>query len=113
MSKMIDKEQFVIVCNRHNDMVFGGNAILFWGPDSNGYTACLETAGLYGKEEALTIAKGTHGDDIPIPTSLLSLNNSDFKTTETGLKELAKITILNKHNEANKALLNECRKLYC
>lgn len=110
---MIDKQLFVIACNRHNDMVFGGNAILFWGPNSSGYTACLESAGLYTREEALEKGKGTHGEDIPVPIELLSLSESQFKTVETGLKKLAKITILNKHHEENKKLLNECRKLYC
>ncbi|OXM83994.1 hypothetical protein [Paenibacillus rigui] len=105
--------KFVIACTRHNDLYFGGNAVLFWGPNSSGYTACLESAGLYSEEEAVEKGKGTHGQDIPIPIEMLGMGESFFVSVETGLKEVSRITLFNKHNEANKAILNECRKLYC
>ncbi|ANY67288.1 hypothetical protein BBD42_13000 [Paenibacillus sp. BIHB 4019] len=104
--------RYVIVCMRHRDMLFGGNAHLFWSLDSNGYTAALETAGLYTEEKAREIAAGTHGQEIPINIAELGLEQEFFRTAESGLKELSTLTIFNVHNPRNKEIIERNKRIY-
>lgn len=67
--------RFVILTTRHRDMFFGGDVHLFWGPESSGYTAVLQTAGLYDFNEAIKIASE---DDIPIDISHFEMVASEF-----------------------------------
>lgn len=57
-------------------MFFGGDVHLFWGPDRSGYTAILQRAGLYTKEEAYKI--GDH-DDIPVHISKIGFDKEFYE----------------------------------
>jgi hypothetical protein len=54
MTKMSD--QFYIVTKAH-EAIWPRGVLLFWGPDSNGYSTTLEHAGKYSREEALKICR--------------------------------------------------------
>jgi|GEM_PF-2524942 len=103
-------KKFVIVCLRHRDMFFGGNAHLFWGPNEQGYTAVLETAGLYDFELAKEIADE---DDVPIPISALGMTEDRFVDVKNqGFKVLEKLTLVNYENKAIKRLINQQREVF-
>lgn len=56
-------EKYLIVHRTQN--AFGGRDIaLFWRPESKGYTADIDQAGLYSRDEALGIEKSTHGENV-------------------------------------------------
>lgn len=103
-------KKYVIACMRHKDMFFGGDSVLFWGPNSSGYTAVLQTAGLFSEEKAAQIAKGTHGDDVPIELSQLGVTEDFFFDTE--IKNLSKLTLVNGRNESIRKLINKQRAKY-
>ncbi|MDN4090883.1 hypothetical protein [Paenibacillus polymyxa] len=105
-------KKYVIACMRHRDMYFGGDSVLFWGPDSSGYTAVLQTAGLYSEEKASEIAKGTHGDEVPIELSQLGVTEDFFCSAETEIKDLSKLTLVNGRNESIRKLINQQRAKY-
>jgi hypothetical protein len=41
-----------------------GNGLVWWRPNSQGYTSDLKQAGKYAREEALSICKNSHGDTL-------------------------------------------------
>lgn len=47
-----------------------GNCVLWWKPESKGYTTQIDETGLYTKDEADHIAKG-RGTDKPWPKSIV------------------------------------------
>lgn len=102
-------EKYVIVCLRHKDMFFGGNGFLFWGPNSSGYTAVLQTAGLYTEEKAMQIFSE---DDVPVPISMIGMKESEFIENFGGFKELKQLTLFNFGNQENKKLINQQREAF-
>lgn len=102
-------EKYVIVCLRHRDMFFGGNGFLFWGPKSSGYTAVLQTAGIYTEEKAMQIFSE---DDVPIPISAIGMEESDFIEIDHGFKKLKQLTLFNFENQDNKKLINQQREAF-
>jgi hypothetical protein len=102
-------DKFVIVTLRHRDMFFGGQAHLWWGPERSGYTAVLETAGLYDIVEAMEISDE---DDVPIAIQLLDVDESFFVATSGGFKTLPKLTIVNYENQDVKRLINQQREMF-
>lgn len=44
---------------------------LWWRPGGCGYTTDINEAGRFDKEEAVRIAKDSHGDDVPVPESAI------------------------------------------
>lgn len=83
------------MCLGHKDMFFSGNAHLFWGPASSGYTAVIQTAGLYTEEEAAKIACE---DNVPISIEILGYKEEHFTTVKNGFKELSQLVLLNVEN---------------
>ncbi len=55
---------YYIVCKRH--MFKKDYAVLFWGPNRQGYRYNLNEAGLYTEEEAATFDKAHYNNDIPV-----------------------------------------------
>jgi hypothetical protein len=103
-------DRYVIVCLRHRDMFFGGNAYLFWGPHRSGYTAVIESAGLYSEQEAMKIADE---DDVPIPLSAIDMEENQFVDLKgAGFKVLEKMTLLNCENKEVKKLINLQREKF-
>lgn len=102
-------EKYVVVCLRHKDMFFGGNAHLFWGPNNNGYTAVLQTAGLYTEEEAAKIAGE---DDVPVSIEVLGFKEQFFTPTKGGFKELPQLVLINIENKSIKELINKSREWF-
>jgi hypothetical protein len=74
--------EYLILTTRHKDMLFGGDVYLFWGPNKSGYTAILQRAGLYTKEEAYKIG---NEEDIPINISKIGLDRSVFEQKTDGI----------------------------
>ncbi|MNV87084.1 hypothetical protein D3C71_1811770 [compost metagenome] len=91
-------------------MYFGGDSVLFWGPNSSGYTAVLQTAGLYDEEKAASITRGTHGDEVPIEISQLGVTEDFFCDSE--IKDLSVLTLVNGRNESVRKLINLQRAKY-
>lgn len=46
-----------------------GDFLVWWGPNSSGYTYRLDDAGRYSAEEADRIEKSTHGSAVAVPLS--------------------------------------------
>ncbi|MFH5187130.1 hypothetical protein ACHHV8_36550 [Paenibacillus sp. TAB 01] len=99
-------KKYVIVSLRHKDMFFGGNAHLFWGSDRQGYTAVLQTAGLYTEEEAAKIA---NEDDVPINIDTLGFKEEFFTPTKSGFKELPQLVLINIENKGIDELIKASR----
>ncbi|MGQ8921480.1 hypothetical protein ACUUYQ_06375 [Bacillus halotolerans] len=77
-----EMKEYLILTTRHRDMTFGGSVHLFWGINSSGYTAILQRAGLYTKEEAFKIGKHSEGQDIPVHFSQFGFGRAFFETKE-------------------------------
>ena len=43
---------------------FNGDALIWWRPNSGGYTINLNEAGKYPKSEAIDICKSSHGETL-------------------------------------------------
>lgn len=98
--------KYVIACLRHNDLYFGGDVFLFWGTDHNGYTAVLQTAGLYSLEEAMQIFGE---DDVPIDIDELELDEALFGAEK--ISDLRFLILMGKSKD-NKKLINESREKF-
>lgn len=79
----MNNELFLILTTRHRDMFFGGDVHLFWGKNEMGYTAILQKAGLYTKEQ---VEKICDEDDIPIPISYTGFDKDFFESDEEIIK---------------------------
>jgi hypothetical protein len=75
---MVEKE-YLILTTRHRYQLFGGDVHLFWGANSSGYSAIIQRAGLYTKEQAYKIGDE---DDIPIHYSVFGFHKEFFETKE-------------------------------
>lgn len=84
-------------------MLFGGGVHLFWCPDSSGYSAILQRAGLYTKKEAYEIAGE---EDIPIHISHFGHDQDFFETGESFIQ----MPVLYSISEDSKKLITEWRK---
>lgn len=73
---MAEKE-YLILTTRHRDQLFGGDVHLFWGSNHSGYTAVLQRAGLYTREEAYKIGDD---DDIPIHYTEFKMHKDFFQS---------------------------------
>lgn len=73
------EKEFLILTTRHRDRMFGGDVHLFWGIDSGGYTAILQRAGLYTKEQAYKL--GGEGD-VPIHYTTFGKDKDFFESNE-------------------------------
>jgi hypothetical protein len=99
-------EEYLILTTRHKDMFFGGDVHLFWGPNKSGYTAILQRAGLYTKEEAYKIGDE---DDIPIHISKIGLDRSVFEQKTDGIIQTP---ILFSKTEYAKSLIDDWKYEY-
>lgn len=71
----MEEQLYLILTTRHKDQLFGGDVHLFWGRNSSGYSAILQRAGLYTKEQIKT--KCDRGD-IPIPYTYFGYDKEFF-----------------------------------
>lgn len=95
-------DKYVIVSLCHKDLIFGGNAHLFWGQNSSGYTAVIQTAGVYTEDEALSIFSE---DNVPIPIWMFGMKEESFISTKSGFKEIEELRLWNVQNvEINKQI---------
>lgn len=56
---MIDKHKKWLIASCYASV---GNSVLWWGPNSAGYTSSVDDAGRYTTEEALNILRMKRGD---------------------------------------------------
>ena len=50
-----NRTRYLIATRKHG---FVGNCVVFWRPESKGYTCTLDDAGVYGEVQAAEIIKG-------------------------------------------------------
>jgi hypothetical protein len=62
---------YYIVCKRH--MFKRDHAVLFWGPNRQGYRYNLNEAGIYSEEEAATFDKEHYNHDIPVQRGIADM----------------------------------------
>ncbi len=46
-----------------------GNSVVWWGPDSRGYTSHIDQAGRYSEADARSIESSSHRSSIAVPES--------------------------------------------
>nr|APB62326.1 hypothetical protein pBS72_0570 [Bacillus subtilis] len=102
-------KEYLILTTRHKDLNFGGGVHLFWGINSSGYTAILQCAGLYTKEEAFKIARYSGNEDIPIHFSHFSKYGYDLDLFETK-ERFIQIPVLYSISEESKKIIADWQK---
>ncbi|MCR1994398.1 hypothetical protein NSA31_21920 [Bacillus subtilis] len=99
-------KEYLILTTRYKDLHFGGSVHLFWGINSSGYTAILQRAGLYTKEEAFKIGKHSEGQDIPVHFSKFGFDRAFFETKE----RFVQMPVLYSISEESKKIIADWQK---
>ncbi|WP_434813770.1 hypothetical protein ACRV5I_16130 [Bacillus halotolerans] len=99
-------KEYLILTTRYKDLHFGGSVHLFWGINSSGYSAILQRAGLYTKEEAFQICKHSEGQDIPVHFSKFGFDRAFFETKERFIQ----MPVLYSISEESKKIIADWQK---